>query len=246
MMRLPAGRRRSKAQELATSSIVSFRRSSPLREGRGGPRLLRSRSSIRQNVGPVSRAARRPRRGSAKSPSIRPARKPPESAHGAGGLVEQPYQFPYGRSSNTGGTPMCEALRRVRSALGGWIGAHTNAYPPTVLHVTDGESTDGDPSALAAEIRALTTSDGAVSLFNLHLSSIVAPPVTFPSSCPEVSDPFARTLFDMSSPLPERIRAEAAGEGYKVTDGSRGFAFNADLVETIRFIDIGTRVGNLR
>lgn len=166
---------------------------------------------------------------------------------GAGGLVEQAFQFPVWLDpAHHGGTPMCAALARVKAALESWIAAHPASYPPTVLHVTDGESTDGDPVAIAAAIRALSTQDGPVSLFNLHLSSTTAPAVTFPAVCPDVPDSFARTLFDMSSPLPERLRTEAASEGYAVSDGSRGFAFNADLVETIRFIDIGTRVGQLR
>jgi hypothetical protein len=162
---------------------------------------------------------------------------------GAGGLVEQSYKFPvWIEPVSDGWTPMCDALRRARSALGEWVAAHPASYPPTVVHVTDGESTDGDPSALAADIRALATQDGAVSLFNLHLSSAPATPITFPAACPDVADPFAKTLFEMSSPLPTRLLREAASEGYRVDDGSLGFAFNADLVEAIRFIDIGTRI----
>ena len=166
---------------------------------------------------------------------------------GAGGLVDQPYHFPIWLDpQHGGGTPMCDALRRARTGLAAWVAAHARSYPPTVLHVTDGESTDGSPSALAADIRALSTDDGQVSLFNLHLSSSAARPVTFPDSDTGLPDEFARSLFEMSSVLPERLRQEAASEGYSVTDKGRGFAFNADLIETIRFIDIGTRVAQLR
>ena len=77
---------------------------------------------------------------------------------------------------------MCEALRRAKSALDGWVGSHPQSYPPTVVHITDGESTDGDPSEVASAIRSLATVDGPVSLFNLHLSSSAAAPVTFPGS----------------------------------------------------------------
>ena len=166
---------------------------------------------------------------------------------GAGGLVDQSFQFPVWLDPiHNGATPMCEALRRAKTALEVWATSHPNSYPPTLIHVTDGESTDGDPSSLATEIRGISTSDGPVCLFNLHLSSTSAKPITFPGSEAELPDQFARLLFGMSSPLPERIRKEAGSEGYAVTDGSRGFAFNADLVETIRFIDIGTRVSGLR
>lgn len=168
-------------------------------------------------------------------------------ADGAGGLVEQSFQFPVWLDPvHNGATPMCEALRRAKVAVETWAGGHFNSYPPTVIHVTDGESTDGDPSGLAQEIRSISTNDGPACLYNLHLSSTAAKPITFPGSETELPDQFARLLFGMSTPLPERIRSEAGAEGYAVSDGSRGFAFNADLVEAIRFIDIGTRVSGLR
>ncbi len=50
----------------------------------------------------------------------------------------------------------------------------------------------------------------------------------------------------MSSLLPDPLREAAAREGFDVSANSRGFAFNADLVELIRFLDIGTRPSNLR
>jgi hypothetical protein len=166
---------------------------------------------------------------------------------GAGGLVEQSFQFPvWLDATHNGATPMSESLRRAKSAVESWVAGHPNSYPPTVIHVTDGESTDGDPSSLAREIQGIATTDGPVCVFNLHLSSTAAKPITFPASDAGLPDQFARLLFGMSTPLPDRIRREAASEGYAVSDGSRGFAFNADLVEAIRFIDIGTRVSGLR
>ena len=49
----------------------------------------------------------------------------------------------------------------------------------------------------------------------------------------------------MSGILPEPIINTAQKEGYNLSDQSRGFAFNTDLVELIRFLDIGTK-RNLR
>jgi len=168
-------------------------------------------------------------------------------ADGDGGVIEETYQFPVWIDPvHIGGTPMCEALRRAKATLETWVTSHRNSYPPTVVHITDGESTDGEPFGIASSIRSLSTSDGPVALFNLHLSSTAAKPVTFPSSESDLPDAFARILFDMSSLLPAPVRHEARFEGYPVTDSSRGFAFNADLVETIRFIDIGTRVSTRR
>lgn len=166
---------------------------------------------------------------------------------GAGGLVEQSFQLPVWLDPiHNGGTPMCEALRRAKSTLEGWVAAHPTSYPPTVIHITDGESTDGDPSGIASEIRSISTQDGTACVFNLHLSSSQSMPITFPDSDANLADQFARLLFSMSSPLPGPIRNAASSEGYRVTDDTRGFAFNADLVATIKFLDIGTRVTNLR
>jgi hypothetical protein len=166
---------------------------------------------------------------------------------GAGGLVEQTFQLPVWLDPvHSGGTPMCEALRRAKQTLEGWVVAHPVSYPPAVIHITDGESTDGDPSGIASELRRLATNDGAACLFNLHLSSTGSAPITFPESDASLPDQFARLLFSMSSSLPTPVRTAAKAEGYPVSDGTRGFAFNADLVETIRFLDIGTRVTGLR
>lgn len=69
---------------------------------------------------------------------------------GAGGLVDQSFQFPVWLDPvHNGATPMCEALRRAKVAVETWAVSHFNSYPPTVIHVTDGESTDGDPSTVA-------------------------------------------------------------------------------------------------
>src|SRR5262249_11872392 len=142
------------------------------------------------------------------------------------------YQFPVWIDPvHVGGTPMCDALRRTKATIESWVAAHRASYPPTVVHITDGESTDGEPFDVASSIRSLTTNDGPVALFNLHLSSSAGPPLTFPSTNADLPDAFARSLFDMSSVLPAPVRREARFEGYPVTDSSRGFAFNADLVE---------------
>ena len=65
---------------------------------------------------------------------------------GAGGTVEIPTKFPvWFNPKNAGGTPMCAALTRAAELLVEWCDAHPRSYPPTVIHVTDGMSTDGSP-----------------------------------------------------------------------------------------------------
>jgi hypothetical protein len=55
---------------------------------------------------------------------------------------------------------MCAGLTEAAEALVGWCNTHPNCYPPTILHVTDGESSDGDPETVASELQRISTSDG--------------------------------------------------------------------------------------
>jgi hypothetical protein len=166
---------------------------------------------------------------------------------GAGGLIEQTVKFPvWFDPVAKGGTPMGQALALARQVLTGWLAQHPTGFPPIVINITDGEATDGDPSAAAGALRDLQTDDGQVLLFNLHLSSHQAAPVQFPGDDAALPDKWAKLLFNLSSPLPPFMREIAGQEGFPVSEGTRGFAFNADMVTVIQFLDIGTRPNNLR
>jgi len=166
---------------------------------------------------------------------------------GAGGVLDQKVKFPiwFDPIAN-GGTPMCQAFNYAKTVLTKWVGEHPNSYPPLVINITDGESTDGDPSAVADAVKGLQTTDGNVLLFNLHLSSTNASPITFPDSEANLPDQYAKMLFKMSSVMPSQMRVQAAGDGFAVSEASRGYVFNSDLVSLIQFLDIGTRPSNLR
>lgn len=166
---------------------------------------------------------------------------------GAGGLVEQTIKFPvWFEPKAAGGTPMCNAITSAAEQLVAWCDAHPDSYPPTVLHVTDGESTDGDPESLAQQLQQISTSDGNVLLFNLHVSTSGGDPVKFPISDTGLSDSYAKLLFRMSSPLPAHLQRVAEEKGINATMESRGFVFNGDIAEIVDFFDIGTRAAQLR
>jgi hypothetical protein len=166
---------------------------------------------------------------------------------GAGGLVDQTVKFPiWFDAMARGGTPMCEALTRAHTIVSGWLADHPGSFPPIVINITDGESTDGDPTEKAGAVEQLASDDGNVLLFNVHLSSQRATPVEFPDGDTALPDDYAKLLFRISSLLPPHMRTVAQQEGYTVSDGTRGFVFNADMVAVIRFLDIGTRPSNLR
>ena len=161
---------------------------------------------------------------------------------GAGGVLERRVKFPvWFDPTSSGGTPMCAGLTRVAEALADWCDAHPNSYPPTVIHVTDGASTDGDPEYVASVIRQLSTQDGACLLFNIHVSTEQGDAIQFPSTDAGLPDSYARLLFRMSSELPNHVSKLAADKGYRVGEGTRGFMFNADPKGIANFFDIGTR-----
>src|SRR5579884_1283280 len=64
---------------------------------------------------------------------------------GAGGLVDQTVKFPiWFDAVCKGGTPMCAALDAAATILSGWLAQHPDSFPPIVINITDGESTDGN------------------------------------------------------------------------------------------------------
>jgi hypothetical protein len=166
---------------------------------------------------------------------------------GAGGIIETTVKFPvWFEPRSDGGTPMREALTKAAEELAAWCDAHPDSYPPTVLHVTDGESGDGDPEEIASNVAQLRTNDGCVIVLNIHVSSLGGEPIKFPSSESGLPDSYAKLLFRMSSPLPPHIAGFAKEKGHFVSAESRGFMFNAEAGEIVDFFDIGTRASQLR
>jgi len=166
---------------------------------------------------------------------------------GAGGILEQRVKFPvWVDPIYKGGTPMCQALQTAHRMLTDWLNVHRACFPPIVINVTDGEATDGDAEPYAASLCNLSSEDGKVLLFNLHISSSHHTPIEFPDTLQDLPDAYARLLFRMSSQLPDYMWMMVQEEGIIVKDNPRGFVFNADLVSVIRFLNIGTRPSNLR
>ena len=145
-----------------------------------------------------------------------------------------------------GGAHICEALVLVKAILEQWLAEHRTSFPPTVLHLTDSESTDGDPTPIGKDITSLSTNDGPVLLFNCHVSSVHAAKIEYPTDDSSLPNEFARTLFRISSQLPGPIQKAAMQTGVNVSAGSRGFVFNGDPVSVFQFFDIGTSPTNLR
>jgi hypothetical protein len=166
---------------------------------------------------------------------------------GAGGVVKTAVNFPIWFSPVSGwNTPMVATLEYAYNVLAGWVANHPECYPPIVINLSDGQSTDGDPTQAAQRLASLATDDGNVLLYNCHLSATPAPAIVFPDAETGLPDEFAHTLFRISSVFPESSRQYAQREGYAFTDTTRGFVFNADFVSLIKFLDIGTRTAQIR
>jgi hypothetical protein len=161
---------------------------------------------------------------------------------GAGGVIERKVKFPvWFLPSASGGTPMCAGLTAAAEVLVPWCDSRPDGYPPTVLHVTDGASTDGDPESVASIVRQISTNDGPCLLFNVNISTLQGQGIHFPDSASGLPDSYAKQLFEMSSGLPPDVARMATERGYTVTDGARGFMFNADPKDIANFFEIGTR-----
>ena len=169
-----------------------------------------------------------------------------KESDGAGGLVDVTRKFPvWLRPTASWGTPMCSALLLAIDALGAWIDEHRTSYPPMVISVTDGAAGDGDPVPLARDIMDMATGDGNVLIYNAHLSEMSASPVQYPSDESQVpADEYAAQMFRMSSVFPDPVVELATGMGLPVTEGSRGYVYNADMVALVQFLDIGTRAAS--
>ena len=187
-----------------------------------------------QNLVPVSALANSPLRVEPRTRKI---------DDGAGGILEQKFKFPVWFEAKPGGrTPMCQALTSAKQFLEVFLSRFPGCYPPLVVNITDGMSTDGDPRPAATALCDLASTDGKLLLFNAHISNSLALPIEFPDKEDALPDNFAKLLFRMSSPLPPRLLEAARSDGFACQGVSRGFVFNADLVSVIRFLDIGTRV----
>ncbi|MDQ1437541.1 MAG: hypothetical protein QOK43_1170 [Acidimicrobiaceae bacterium] len=187
---------------------------------------------------PLSHVAAQPARLEERTRSTR---------NGSGVLTQQSVKFPTWFSPVAyGDTPMCAALTKAHDVVGKWLAEHPGSFPPIVLNITDGESTDGDPSGPAEALRELMSADGNSLLFNLHVSSDQSEPIVFPNADRSLPDDYARLLFGMSSILPPTMRTAATQQDLALAEDARGFVFNADISAIPQFLDVGTQVLGLR
>lgn len=187
-----------------------------------------------QNLVPISAIANNPARIEERTKRV---------SDGAGGLVDTTVKFPiwFDPTAN-GGTPMTEAFRHANNIISGWLGSNPNCFPPVVIHITDGESTDGDPTEEMRRLTAQSSNDGNIILFNLHTNARSTNPITFPGSEVQLPDQYSQMLFNGASALPIFMRNVASQEfNLSLSDGAKAFVLNGDIDLIITAIEIGTR-----
>src|SRR4030088_2884380 len=111
-----------------------------------------------------------------------------------GEVVEQSVRFPiWFEPRSHGKTAMCAGLNAATEVVRQWCGAHRSAFPPTVLHVTDGHPSDGNPEPIADRLKSLATDDGGCLLFNLHVDAGDGEPLIFPNDERVIQDRFGKS-----------------------------------------------------
>lgn len=150
-----------------------------------------------------------------------------------------------------GNTPLYEAFVKIKEIVHSWCSDERNAesFPPIVINITDGEYSDCNPNDLrdiVATIRREGTQDGGVLMFNIHLShdndlrSLIFP------TAEELrgANPATQLIAELSSTMPEIFNAaiaELKGKEHKAP--YRAMGYNANIVELISILNIGSRSG---
>ena len=144
------------------------------------------------------------------------------------------------------GSPICAALNHVSQIAQDWASSHRESYPPLVIHLTDGESTDGDPASAAAALKSIATEDGELLLFHsLFLSSQATLP-QLPTRENQVPHPLAAKFFRLSSSLPldsvVDCRRMPSHERMLILrkPRPRGLMMNSRPVDFVRIFKVGT------
>jgi hypothetical protein len=144
-------------------------------------------------------------------------------------------------------TPMCQAVAVAGAHVYEWANAHPDSFPPIIINITDGMVTDSPYEGAgldewAQRLVNIQTSDGPALLFNIFLTPAgSANPVMFPATDRGLPTP-GPDLFRISSLLPPPMVANAHSTGIPVEPGARGFGFNADAFNLVRFLEVGTKV----
>jgi hypothetical protein len=135
---------------------------------------------------------------------------------------------------------MHRAFSVVKDALEAWVSTHQDSFPPIVINITDGESTDNDPSSVVRDVTGLETNDGNVLIFTAFIGTGGGKQELYPMNLPTGMSAAANVMFEISSVVPEPLRSSAEGLGIVVKPTGRGFLYNAKRDEVSGLVNFGT------
>jgi hypothetical protein len=125
-------------------------------------------------------------------------------------------------------TDTAKAFLQVEKLLLQEIPNNQNSPAPLVCHITDGEYTGDDPIPVIRRIMNMTVPDGSVLVENIFISDdmLIAPISSSRKwsgirSKSELRSLYAKTLFDVSSIIPENYRLMMNEDGYDIAPNAR-------------------------
>lgn len=152
-----------------------------------------------------------------------------------------------------GNTPMYEALIRARDLVERWCKQEQNkdSFPPIVINITDGQMSDCNSNEfldISTTIRRQATNDGQTLLLNIHIeSSSGTKALIFPSKEElQTSSAATQLIAQASSVMPDSFNQDIInlkGRDYKPP--FIGMGYNANILELLSIINIGSRSGPL-
>ena len=142
---------------------------------------------------------------------------------------------------------MGAALRLARTMSAAWCKKHPTSFPPIVINISDGEATDASQEeliCLAEKLKAVTTNDGNLLLFNLHITSNCEGTQVLKWPADNESIPFlrhAKLLFNMSSILPPLYAAAISEDkGHDTPQEYRAVCYNTSCEDLVSAMNIGS------
>ncbi len=157
----------------------------------------------------------------------------------------------YIKTHPSGATPMRFAIEECYGVLQSWVWAHKgrNCFPPIVINITDGVATDSGETELqlaASRLKRLSTENGNILLFNVHIaSSLNAQATIFPDSIDKLPNiEKLQTMFEMSSYIPDSF-VEPLQKFYPEIEptsllNAKLMCYNAPINALTKILEIGS------
>lgn len=159
------------------------------------------------------------------------------------------------RVATEGASPMYEGMLYMQGALERWCKKTENydSFPPSLIHITDGHSTDCDLDSIidiSNRVTHLATNDGEVLLYNIQLEdSAYSESIIFPTNreIAQIYNPYTKTLALAASPLPKNFE-DLANElrATRSIDGYRCMGCNVAMIDVLAMMSIGTLSTHVR